>query len=136
MRLGVVMVSHWLALLGQRVFFAPSRACVPVLFLGKDDQNVIDTGGSMIERQLIGAKMVAMQLITDEGAFVCNVDEADLTKMAAREAGTFIIIHHAIRLDAMFEGQYEIYESKMVETTSIDSYQSFHKKTRGAAGKA
>lgn len=90
----------------------------------------------MIERKLIGAKMVAMQLSTDEGAFVCNVDEADITKMAARESGTFIIIHHAIRLDAMFEGQYEIHKTKMVETSSIDFYQSFHKKTRRTTRKA
>lgn len=90
----------------------------------------------MIEHRPTEDSMVAMQLTTDEGAFICNIDKSDITKMAARESGTFIVIHYAIRLDAMFEGQYEIYESKMVETTSIDSYQSFHKKTRGAAGKA
>jgi|GEM_PF-2554185 len=37
----------------------------------------------MIEHQLTGAKMVAMQLTTDEGAFICNIDESDMTKMAA-----------------------------------------------------
>ena len=90
----------------------------------------------MIEHQPTGTKMVAMQLTTDEGAFICNIDESDMTKMAARESGTFIVIHHAIRLDAMFEGQYEIHRTKMIETSSIDFYQSFHKKTTYAARKA
>jgi hypothetical protein len=90
----------------------------------------------MIEHQLAGAKMVAMQLTTDEGAFICNIDESDMTKMAARESGTFIAIHHVIRLDAMFEGQYEIHRTKMVETSSIDFYRSFHKEAMYTAGKA
>ncbi len=79
--------------------------------------------------------MVAMQLTTDEGAFICNIDESDVTKMAARESGTFIVIHHVIRLDAMFEGQYEIHRTKMVEASSIDFYRSFHKEATYTAGK-
>jgi len=78
--------------------------------------------------------MIAMQLTTDEGAFICNIDEADMTKMAARESGTFVVIHHVIRLDAMFEGQYEIHRTKTIETSSIDFYQSFHKKATYTAG--
>ena len=56
--------------------------------------------------------------------------------MAAKESGIFIVIHHAIRLDAMFEGQYEIHKTKMIETSSIDFYQSFHKKTKYVTRKA
>ncbi|MGA3175138.1 MAG: hypothetical protein ABSE25_12035 [Syntrophorhabdales bacterium] len=84
----------------------------------------------MIESKSVESKMVAAQLTTDEGAFICNIDQSDMTKVAARESGTFIIIHHAIRLDAMFEGQYELYRTKVVETSSIDSFQSFTKKSR------
>ncbi|MGA2109890.1 MAG: hypothetical protein ABSH25_19865 [Syntrophorhabdales bacterium] len=90
----------------------------------------------MIEHHLAGAKMVAMQLTTDEGAFICNIEESDMTKMAARESGTFIVIHHVIRLDAMFGGQYEIHRTKMVETSSIDFYRSFHKEAMYTAEKA
>ena len=74
--------------------------------------------------------MVAMQLTTDEGAFICNIDESDIVKMAARESGTFVVIHYAIRIDAMYEGQYEIHRTKKIETSSIDYFQSFHKETR------
>ena len=84
----------------------------------------------MIEHRPIEEGMVAMQLTTDEGAFICNIDRSDVTKMAARESGTFIVIHYAIRLDAMFEGQYEIHRTKMIETSAIDFFQSFTKKSR------
>jgi putative sterol carrier protein len=84
----------------------------------------------MIEHRPTEDSMVAMQLTTDEGAFICNIDKSDITKMAARESGTFIIIHYAIRLDAMFEGQYEIHRTKMIETSAIDFFQSFTKKSR------
>ena len=87
----------------------------------------------MIERKLMEAKMVAMQLTTDEGAFICNIDELDVAKVAAKESGAFVVIHHAIRLDAMFGGQYEIHKTKIIETSSIDFYQPFHKKTKSAA---
>jgi len=76
--------------------------------------------------------MVAMQLSTDEGAFICNVDEADVAKIVTRESGAFIIIHCAIRLDAMFRGQYEIHRTKMIETSSIDHHQEFLKRMRRA----
>ncbi len=84
----------------------------------------------MIEHRATEDSMVAMQLTTDEGAFICNIDKSDIEKMAAKESGTFIIIHHAIRLDAMFEGQYEIHRTKIVETSTIDFFQSFTKKSR------
>lgn len=74
--------------------------------------------------------MVAMQLTTDEGAFVCNVDESDVPKMAITESGTFITVYFAIRLDAMLEGQYEIYRAKKIETSSIEFHQLFRKKRR------
>jgi hypothetical protein len=90
----------------------------------------------MMERRPLETKLVAIQLTTDEGAFICNIDEVDVPKIAARESGIFIVIHHAIRLDAMFEGQYEIHKTKMVEASSIDFYQSFHKKARYARRKA
>jgi hypothetical protein len=90
----------------------------------------------MIDHKQVEAKMVAMQLTTDEGAFICNIDTTDVQKMAAKESGVFIIIHHAIRLDAMFEGQYEIHFAKMIETSSIDFYQSFTKKSKCVLKKA
>ncbi len=74
--------------------------------------------------------MVALQLITDEGAFICNIFESDMTKIAAREPGTFVVIHHAIRLDAMTEGQYELHKAKTVEAATIDTYQPFHKEAK------
>jgi putative sterol carrier protein len=84
----------------------------------------------MIEHRPTEDSMVAMQLTTDEGAFICNIDRSDIAKMAARESGTFIVIHYAIRLDAMCEGQYEIHRTKMIETSAIDFFQSFTKKSR------
>jgi hypothetical protein len=87
-------------------------------------------GGAMPRLIQSEAKKVAMQLTTDEGAFICNVDEADIAKMSIRDAGTFIIVHHVIRLDAMFEGLYEIHRTKMIETSSIDSHHRFRKETR------
>jgi hypothetical protein len=74
--------------------------------------------------------MVAMQLGTDEGAFICNVKESDLPRIDAGEAGTLIIIHCAIRLDAMVEGQYEIHETKVIDASSIDFNQSLERKAR------
>jgi len=76
----------------------------------------------MIEHRRPRSRLVAMQLCTDEGAFICNVDESDIPRLVAGETGTFIVIHHAIRLDAMYEGQYELHETKVVETSSIDFY--------------
>jgi hypothetical protein len=90
----------------------------------------------MIERALTGTRMVAMQLTTDEGAFICNMHESDITKMAVREEGTFVIMHYAIRLDAMIEGQYEIHKTKVIDASTVDSYQEFHKKTRYMSRKA
>lgn len=40
----------------------------------------------MIEHRPAENSMVAMQLTTDEGAFICNIDKSDVTKMAARES--------------------------------------------------
>jgi hypothetical protein len=89
----------------------------------------------MIERKLLESKMVAMQLTTDEGAFICNVDELDVAKVAAKESGAFVVIHHAVRLDAMFGGQYEIHKTKIIETSSIDFYQPFHKRVKSTTRK-
>ena len=72
-------------------------------------------------------RMVAMQLTTDEGSFICNVDEADMAKIAMRASGTFITISCVIRLDAMFEGLYLINRTKMIEASSIDHHQKFRK---------
>ena len=74
--------------------------------------------------------MIAIQLTCDEGAFICNIDEADIGTVAAGKSGTYVIVHCAIRLDAMLEGQYEIYRTKTMEASSIDSYQPFRKKAR------
>ena len=90
----------------------------------------------MIEHKPTEDRMVAMQLTTEEGAFICNIEESDIAKMAAKESGIFVVIHHAIRLDAMLEGQYELHKTKMIETSSIDFYQSFHKKTGYVTRKA
>jgi hypothetical protein len=89
----------------------------------------------MIERKNAGVKMVAMQLTTDEGAFVCNINESDIPKMTISESGTFITLYCAIRLDAMIEGQYELYRTKRIETSSIDFHQPFQKRVRIAASK-
>lgn len=90
----------------------------------------------MIERKMTGDRMVAMQLTTHEGAFICNMTESDVAKVVAKAPGSYVVIYCAIRLDAMFDGQYEIYKRKTIETSSIDSYQSFNKKTRSIAQRA
>jgi hypothetical protein len=82
----------------------------------------------MLKRKGPGTKMIAIQLTCDEGAFICNIDEADIGTIAARKSGTYVIVHCAIRLDTMLEGQYEIYRTKTMEASSIDSYQPFRKK--------
>jgi hypothetical protein len=79
--------------------------------------------------------MVAVQLTTDEGAFICNIVESDVVKIAAKTPGTYVVIHCAIRLDAMFDGRYELYKTKTIETSSIDFYQSFQKKARDVTRK-
>jgi len=84
----------------------------------------------MIEHAVVQPRMVAVQISTDEGAFICNVKESDLPKIDAGKAGTRIIIHCAIRLDAMIEGRYELHETKAIEASSIDSYQSLGRKAR------
>jgi hypothetical protein len=90
----------------------------------------------MIERRPGETRMVAVQLTTDEGAFICNIDESDIVKMSARESGAFVVIHCAIRIDAMYEGQYEIHRTKKIETSAIDHFQSFCKKNRRATWNA
>ncbi|HVN25613.1 MAG TPA: hypothetical protein VMT71_16715 [Syntrophorhabdales bacterium] len=82
----------------------------------------------MINRMPVQPRMVVMQLSTDEGAFICNVKESDLPKIDAGEAGTRIVIHCAIRLDAMAEGQYELHKTKVIDTSSIDFYQSLQRR--------
>jgi len=82
------------------------------------------------------AKIVAMRLITDEGAFICNIVESDIAKMAAKRPGTLVVMHYAIRVDAMFEGRYEIHRTKLIETSSIDFYESFQKGGALDAGEA
>jgi hypothetical protein len=67
---------------------------------------------------------------TDEGAFICNVRESDLPTIDAAERGTFVVIHCAIRLDAMIQGLYELHETKVIETTSVDYYRPLEKKAR------
>lgn len=84
----------------------------------------------MIASKATDDKMVAMQLTTDEGAFICNMAESDIVKVAAKAPGIYVVIHCAIRLDAMSDGQYELYKTKTIETSSIDYYQSFRKKAR------
>ena len=84
----------------------------------------------MFKRKGLGTEMIAIQFTCDDGAFICNIDEADIGTIAARKSGTYVIVHCAIRLDTMLEGQYEIYRTKTMEASSIDSYQPFRKKTR------
>ena len=84
----------------------------------------------MIEHAAVQPRMVAVQLSTGEGAFICNVKESDLSKIDAGVDGTLIVIHCAIRLDAMIEGRYELHETKVVETSSIDFYRSLQRNTR------
>jgi hypothetical protein len=80
-------------------------------------------------------RMLAMQLGTHEGAFICNVKETDLAKIDAREVGTLVIIHYAIRLDAMIEGQYELHETKAIDTSTIVFYQLLQRKLPYIVGK-
>jgi hypothetical protein len=82
----------------------------------------------MTEERSAQARMVAVQLRTDEGAFICNVKESDIKKIDAGDKNTFVVIHRAIRLDSMFEGQYELHETKVIKTLSIDSYRSLQGK--------
>jgi hypothetical protein len=89
-----------------------------------------------MEREATETKIVAMRLITDEGAFICNIVESDIAKMAAKRPGTLVVMHYAIRLDAMFKGRYEIHRTKPIETSSIDFYQSFQKGEAPDAGRA
>jgi len=89
-----------------------------------------------MERKPTETKIVAMRLITDEGAFICNVVESDIAKMAAKRPGTLVVMHYAIRLDAMFQGRYEIHRTKLIETSSIDFYQSFQEGEASDAGRA
>jgi hypothetical protein len=83
----------------------------------------------MIKQGPAEERMIAMQLTTDEGAFICNIAKSDVARMATGKSGTFVVLHCAIRLDAMIEGQYELHRTKRIETTSIDHYQSFKKST-------
>lgn len=80
-------------------------------------------------------KMVAMQLSTDEGAFICNMVESDIAKIAAKEPGGHVVVYCAIRLDGMSDGRYELHRTKTIEISSIDFYQSFHKKTGAMAAR-
>jgi hypothetical protein len=73
-------------------------------------------------------RLVAVQLGTDEGAFICNVKESDLPKIDAGKAGTLIVIYSAIRLDAMIGGRYELHERKAIEASSIDFCQSLQRR--------
>ena len=84
----------------------------------------------MIEYTPVRRGMVAIQLSTDEGAFICNIKESDIPKIDAGETGTFVVIHCAIRLDAMCEGRYELHATKVIETSSIDFCQTLQKKAR------
>jgi|WetSurMetagenome_2_1015567.scaffolds.fasta_scaffold609449_1 hypothetical protein len=83
-----------------------------------------------MEQTAIKPRMVAVQLSTDEGAFICNVREADLPKIDAGKAGTHIVVHCVIRLDAMIDGRYELHETKIIETSSVDFYRSLEKKVQ------
>lgn len=84
----------------------------------------------MIEYGPTDDRMVAMQLTTEDGAFICNVKASDVAKMAAKQSGSFVVIYCAIRLDAMFEGQYELYRTKTIDASSVDCYRSFEKTRR------
>jgi hypothetical protein len=82
----------------------------------------------MIERTPIHSQMMAVQLCTDEGAYLCNIRESDMPTIEAAKRGTFVVVHCAIRLDAMSQGLYELHETKVIETSSIDFYRSLHGK--------
>jgi hypothetical protein len=90
----------------------------------------------MFGRKGSGANMVPIQLTTDEGVFICNMDEDDMEKISVKESGTFIVIHCAIRLDATLEGQYEIHRTKRIETSSIEACQPFQKKVRRSSARS
>ena len=83
-----------------------------------------------MEHAAVQPRMVAVQLGTDEGAFICNVKESDLPKIDAGKTGTLIVIHCAIRLDAMIGERYELHETKIIETSSIDFCQSLQSRVR------
>ncbi len=75
-----------------------------------------------MDRKSTGNNMVAMQLSTDEGAFICTMTRSDVARIDLKVPGNFIVIHNAIRLDGMYEGRYELHKRKQIETVSIDSY--------------
>lgn len=77
-----------------------------------------------MEHAAAQTRMVAVQLGTDEGAFICNIKESDLPKIDGGKAGTLIVIYSAIRLDAMIGERYELHERKAIEASSIDFCQS------------
>ena len=83
-----------------------------------------------MEQTVIQPGMVAVQLSTEEGVFICNIKESDLQKIDAGRNGGPVVIHCAIRLDAMIEGRYELHETKVIEASSVDFYQSLGRKTR------
>ncbi len=83
-----------------------------------------------MEQTAVQSRMVAVQLSTDEGAFICNVKESDLPKIEAGETGTLIVMHSVIRLDAMIDGRYELHETKVIRTSAVDFYQSLERKVR------
>jgi len=87
-------------------------------------------GGFMAEYKPAGTTMVPMQVTCDEGAFICNMSTADVARMAGKESGILVVMHFAIRIDAMFEGLYELYRTKAIATRSIDFYQRFGTRPR------
>ena len=84
----------------------------------------------MGEYEEVEGKMVAVRLTCDDGAFICNVTESDVVRIASKQSGIFVVMHCAIRLDAMFGGLYEIHRMKSVETSSIDFCKPFMKGRR------
>ena len=84
----------------------------------------------MMEQTVTQPGMVPVQMSTDEGIFICNIKESDLQKIDVGKTGGLVVIHCAIRLDAMIEGRYELHETKIIEASSVDFYQSLGRKAR------
>jgi hypothetical protein len=79
--------------------------------------------------------MLPVQMITKDGAFICNVRESDLSAIEAKESGTFVVVHCAIRLDTMHGELYELHETKEIEVSSIDFCRPIHRNILQFTGK-
>jgi hypothetical protein len=83
-----------------------------------------------MKQTALKSQMVAVQLNTHDGAFICNVKHSDVPKFETGEPGALIVMHCAIRLDAMIEGCYELHETKTIDMRSVDCWQLLERRAQ------